>query len=149
MEIDKIKIEIIKDKAFQVLQNEPIKSPKDIIKFINNVEDIEFSVIEIAYIINLNTKNKIINYLQVGQGTTNTCEFNQKLILQSALLSNASKCILIHNHPSGNCTPSEIDIQATFKLKKILQEIDVSLIDSVIIGDKKAFSIIGDCDIEL
>ena len=56
-------------------------------------------------------------------------------IVKQALLCNATRIILFHNHPSGNPLPSKADIAETEKLKKACDLFDISLIDHIIIGD--------------
>lgn len=61
-------------------------------------------------------------------------------IVKQALLCNATRIILFHNHPSGNPLPSKADIAETEKLKKACDLFDISLIDHIIIGDDCFYS---------
>ena len=63
-----------------------------------------------------------------------------KLILQGALLTNASGVILAHNHPSGNLKPSEPDKIMTEKIKKALTAMDTRLLDHLIVTRESYFS---------
>ena len=62
-------------------------------------------------------------------------------MFKKALRLNASCIILIHNHPSGDPTPSEADISVTKKLIKTGEMLGIRVVDHIIIGDKKYFSI--------
>ena len=64
-----------------------------------------------------------------------------KMIMQGALLANASVIILAHNHPSGNPSPSKADIQITLKVMEAGKIIDIKLLDHIIIGDHSYVSL--------
>jgi DNA repair protein RadC len=81
----------------------------------------------------LNQNNRPIGFMQLAKGTTNGTLVNTKELLQGALMCNASKVIIMHNHPSGNTTPSDADIQITQKVKQGLTLFDMVLIDHIIL----------------
>ncbi len=62
-------------------------------------------------------------------------------LFKKAIKINASCIILIHNHPSGDPTPSEADLIVTKKMVKIGEMLGIKVVDHIIIGDKKYFSI--------
>ena len=63
-----------------------------------------------------------------------------KIILKSALQKLASAMILVHNHPSGNLTPSDADLSITKKLRDAATYLEIMVLDHVIIGDKNYYS---------
>jgi DNA repair protein RadC len=81
----------------------------------------------------LNQNNCPIGFMQLSKGTTNGTLVNTKELLQGALMCNASKVIMMHNHPSGNTEPSEADISITQKIKQGLTLFDIVLIDHIIL----------------
>ena len=78
---------------------------------------------------------KIINY-EIVTGTVNSANPIPREILRSIILSNASGFALIHNHPSGDESPSREDQKFLDKMKLLGNEIEIHLTDFIIIGDK-------------
>lgn len=83
------------------------------------------------------TDNKLKNPIlfEIGIGTANSAIINTKGILQRALLANASTIVLIHNHPSGDTTFSQIDINIIKNLNAALDLVGMTLNDAIVIGD--------------
>jgi len=81
----------------------------------------------------LNQANKVLGVMCVSEGGITGTIVDVKLILQAAILSNASGIILCHNHPSGNLTVSAQDDFITSRLKKACEIMDISLLDHLII----------------
>lgn len=83
------------------------------------------------------TDNKLKNPIlfEIGIGTATSAIVNTKGILQRALLANASTIVLIHNHPSGDTTFSQIDINIIKNLNAALDLVGMTLNDAIVIGD--------------
>lgn len=83
------------------------------------------------------TDNKLKNPIlfEIGIGTATSAIVNTKGILQRALLANASTIVLIHNHPSGDTTFSQIDINIIKNLNATLDLVGMTLNDAIVIGD--------------
>lgn len=88
----------------------------------------------------LNTKNEIIRYETIFIGTQNKSVAHPREIFNAAIKNSAMKIVLIHNHPSGDVTPSDEDILFTNNIKKIGEIMQIPLIDHVIIGENSYFS---------
>lgn len=88
---------------------------------------------EEAYILLLNCANQVLGYRKIGVGGVSGCVVDPKMIFQAALLANASKVVLSHNHPSGNTTPSREDIALTQKIKDAAGLLDMQLLDHIIL----------------
>ncbi len=69
-------------------------------------------------------------------GGTNFANVNTKEIISEALKIRAPKIILVHNHPTGDPTPSTKDIQFTDKLYNAARIFDIELLDHIVIGNK-------------
>lgn len=95
---------------------------------------------EECWLLLLNKSNKVIKKQQVSRGGISGTLIDIRLIIKDAIENLASGIILIHNHPSGNITPSEEDNQITKKLKEACSLLEIELIDHVIIADNKYFS---------
>ena len=89
---------------------------------------------EVACIVNLNPRLQPINFTIIGLGNQNTCMVPMSNIFQSALLSGASFIMLLHNHPSGDISPSAEDLAVTRKLIMAGNLLGIPLTDHVIVG---------------
>ena len=96
---------------------------------------------EILLVLYLNQKNKLI-YEEISSiGDEKSAIVNIKLICKTTIEKYASKVIIIHNHPSGNTTPSKEDINSFTMLKDGLSLIGCKLLDSIILGLNSFYSI--------
>ena len=95
----------------------------------------------------MNRSNHVLGCLTISEGGPCSTAVDVKLILQGALLTNASGVILAHNHPSGNLKPSEPDKVMTEKIKKALTAMDTRLLDHLIVTRESYFSFIDDGEI--
>jgi DNA repair protein RadC len=83
----------------------------------------------------MNTKNKVIGVFEISHGNVNSSVLGTREVFQKALLANAVSIILMHNHPSGDPTPSRQDIEVTKKVAEAGNLIGIELLDHIIIGD--------------
>jgi DNA repair protein RadC len=83
----------------------------------------------------VNTKNRVIGVFEISHGTVNSSLVNAREVFQKALLANAVSIILMHNHPSGDVTPSKEDVDVTKKLTEAGKILGVQVLDHLIIGD--------------
>ncbi len=97
-------------------------------------EELSQSDREMVCVLNLTSDLRPINCSIVSVGTLNRSLVAPGDMVKTAILSNAANMIMIHNHPSGNIEPSEIDIQITKKMIFVCELIGVPLIDHIIIG---------------
>ena len=89
---------------------------------------------ERVYCIAMNTKNEIIGFSQVAQGSVNTCYLDTKELFKTILLCNANKFILAHNHPSGDSTPSLNDYQMTERIKEASKIMGIDFLDHIVVA---------------
>lgn len=92
------------------------------------------------WVLSLNRSNKVISKHFVSKGGLSNTVVDVRLIMKNAVNDLASSLVLAHNHPSGNLTPSESDIQITNKIKSAAQFFDITLLDHLIITDDNYFS---------
>lgn len=95
---------------------------------------------EAFWIVLLNRANRVIKKHQISQGGVAGTVADPKLIFKVAVEELASGIILAHNHPSGNLTASQADIDLTRKLKESGKLLDIQVLDHIIIAGKKYFS---------
>ena len=82
----------------------------------------------------LNTRREILGHALVATGTLETLLCHPREVFRPALVANAHAIIVMHNHPSGDATPSEADIKVTRDLIRAGQLLKVELLDHVIVG---------------
>lgn len=111
---------------------ERLDNPKDVHKLFKDV--FGDASVENLYAIYLDIKNQPTAISCIAKGTESATVFNQKEMLKIALLSNASKMILAHNHPSGDLTPSTQDVDVTYKIMAAGEMLGVEVLDHMIIS---------------
>lgn len=140
MEIQKVKLQMIRESTGEY--NAKIKSPIDIVNFINEQEQYSLAPNESIIVIGLSIKNEII-YSQVATGGVNSTFIKPADIFKPLLVANCSKFILVHNHPSGDSTPSKEDIALTDTIKAAADIMGIEFLDHVVIGDNNYTSIMS------
>ena len=95
---------------------------------------------EFFYILCLNRNNKVLGYCQISAGGLNGTVADVRIIMQTALKSNACSIILSHNHPSGNLIPSEADKDLTKKIREAGKFLDIPALDHLILTSESYFS---------
>lgn len=89
---------------------------------------------EVFCVFYLNQSNKIIRHEVISSGGLTGTVADIRIILKNAVLQNANKLIIAHNHPSGNRQPSAADKELTRKLKEAAEVMDIKLLDHLIIA---------------
>lgn len=89
---------------------------------------------EMVCVVNLDTKLHPINYNIVSIGSIDQSVVPIQNVFKSSILSNASSIMVLHNHPSGDVTPSQEDYDATHRLSEAGKLMDIRLVDHVVIG---------------
>ena len=113
-----------------------ITSPDDVVDLGKGFMHIHEEPEEYMYMICMNTKNKVIGIFELSHGTVNSSIVGTREAFQKALLANAVGVIFIHNHPSGDCTPSREDIEITKRLSEAGKIIGIEVLDHIVIGEK-------------
>ena len=134
MKLNKVKIQLINEKS-RTYEKEKICNTTDVVKLINKYEKLDKNAEETTILICLNTKNDVLCYSEIAKGGINFCNIDIKTIYKTILLCNASKFILVHNHPSGDVTPSTADILITEHLKDCSKLLKIDFLDHVIISN--------------
>jgi len=92
------------------------------------------------YVLMLNNQNKIIAEQEVSKGILDASIIHPREVFKPAIKNSASKIILVHNHPSGDPSPSREDLEITEKLTEAGNQIGIKILDHVIIGKEKYYS---------
>lgn len=139
--MNKIKL-LLKEESVEYSDSK-IKSSVDIVNLLKSVEQIDLLPEEHIYLICLNTKNNVICYSQVAMGGIDNCVIDLKTIFKTVLLANASRFILVHNHPSGDPTPSRNDIKITNRLIDASKVMGLEFLDHIIISKNNYASVMN------
>ena len=86
------------------------------------------------HVVNLDTRLKMISCEVVSRGGLDSLHFLTKEVFRSAVRVNAAAILVAHNHPSGDPTPGDADIEATHQLMKCAGLLGIDLIDHVVVG---------------
>lgn len=120
---------------------ETINGAKDIHQLlINRVFDADtIGYKETFKVLLLNNANKIIGYTTISEGGLTSTIVDVRVIIQTALVSNATSIILTHNHPSGNPHPSGQDDSLTRRIQEACKLLDIRLLDHIIVSPFNSF----------
>ncbi len=122
-------------------ENIKIKDAKDVAKLLMN--ELKYEKREVIKVILLNSKNIVLKIKDVSYGGTNFAMIEPKDILVEAIKLQAPKIIMVHNHPSGDVTPSKADFSITDRVYESAELLGIQLLDHIIIGGNKYQSILG------
>ncbi len=115
-----------------------IKNPIDIISYFNEL--LKDKKQEEFYVLYLDNKNNIIENKKLFVGTLNKSIVHPREIFKEAYILSSASIVCVHNHPSGNVTPSKEDISLTRKIHEIALIHEIKLLDHIIVGDNNYFS---------
>lgn len=105
------------------------------------MEDMRHREKEVIKLLLLNTRSRLIGESDIAVGTVDTAVISPRELFREALQKNAVCIILLHNHPSGDPTPSEQDIHITRRIYEAGALIGIELLDHIIIGDNRFVSL--------
>ena len=88
----------------------------------------------------LNTRNQVMAVQEVSRGTVNASQMRVSEVFRGAVLENHPALIVVHNHPSGDPTPSGEDAAVTAQLVEAGQILDIEVLDHVVIGEGRFVS---------
>ena len=99
------------------------------------MEDLRHANQEQMKLLLLNTKSRLIGETDISKGTVNSAVISPRELFVEALQKNAVSIVLLHNHPSGDPTPSKEDVLITRRIQEAGRLIGVELLDHIMIGD--------------
>lgn len=91
--------------------------------------------VEVFIAVLLDTKNQIIDVVEISSGTLNCCVVHPRDVFKVAIRRNCNSIILSHNHPSGDPTPSAEDINITKRLIQAGEIIGIKVLDHIVVGN--------------
>jgi len=114
-------------------------NPLEIVNYF--MEDMRHKEREQVFILLLNTKGALIKEVLISQGTVNASVVSPREIFIEAARYHAVSLVLVHNHPSGDPSPSKEDISLTRRVKEAGELMGIRLLDHIIIGDNSYISL--------
>lgn len=112
-------------------KGDSIRTPEDALRV---CADLAGLAQESFHVLTLNTKNRLMNRHMVSLGTVNSTSVSVSLCMRCAVIDNAVSLVAVHNHPSGQNTPSAEDIEITRKLVEAGKILGIRVLDHIIVG---------------
>lgn len=107
----------------------------------NNFKDLFYNKkAEEFYVLFLDSKGKLIDFKMLFKGTLNQSVVHPREVFKEAFNVSASSFVIIHNHPSGDATPSKEDIDFTYRILETSKIVGIKLLDHIIFGDNNYYS---------
>ena len=119
--------------AAEIRQDAPLLDTPELIANLLR-EDNRMHDVECFQIVLLNTRRRLIRVEKISQGTLDTLLVHPREVFKPAIVASASAIVIVHNHPSGDPTPSEADIKITRDLIRAGQLLKIDVLDHVILG---------------
>jgi len=110
-----------------------IKTPEKVAEICADMREMSQESLQV---LSLNAKYKLVNRHLITLGLANSSLLHAREVFRAAIADNAVAIILVHNHPSGDTTPSAGDIESTRKIIEAGKIIGIDVLDHVIIGDQ-------------
>jgi len=137
--IPTVKVQLVRDGSISAEDRPVIRSADDVASIMEPI--VSLLAEEHFYVLLLNTKNRVNGVHEVSVGSLNATIVHPREIFKAAILSNSASVILVHNHPSGDPTPSPEDRHLTEQIAKAGKVLDIPVLDHVIMGDRRYTSL--------
>ncbi len=131
--------ELTKRMARPINNQIKIKNSKDVASLL--MPEMRYEKREIVKVLLLNSKNMVLKIVDISLGGANFAYIEPKDVLSEAIKMQVPKIILVHNHPSGDATPSKSDYKLTDRLYEAAGLLGIELLDHIVIGDGEYNSI--------
>lgn len=122
------------------VDNANIDCPEAATAIINQVFQLDEEAVEKFIILTLTTKKAVAGIHVISVGTLNSSLVHPREVFKAAILNNSASIILVHNHPSGDPTPSPEDLDVTRRLREAGKIMGIEVLDHLIIGDSGRFA---------
>ncbi len=109
-----------------------LDNPATVVKYLR--ESNRVKAVEEFQVLLLNTRKRLIRVEKISDGTLDTVLVHPREVFKSAIAANAAAIILVHNHPSGDPTPSEADVKVTRDLIRAGQLLKIEVVDHIVLG---------------
>jgi len=111
-----------------------LRTPRDVADRLR--EEMQHFEVEEFHVLLLDTKNRLIRDVKVSKGTLNASLVHPREVFREAIRAGAASVILVHNHPSGDPTPSSDDLRITRELVEAGRVLKIEVLDHIIVGKR-------------
>ncbi len=139
--IMKYGVTLVSEGIVEYNAQEKITQPESVFKFATDRLGLNRKPIEEFWCLCVNIKNKPIGLHMISRGNINNAIVGTREVFTAAMLNNAASVILMHNHPSGEPSPSQADIDLTSRLVNAGEILGIRVIDHIIIGENTYVSL--------
>ena len=115
-----------------IVENNILNSWREAVEYCR--AEIGFNQKEVFIVLYLNAKNRLIDKVDLSEGTVDRVTVYPREVVEGAITRKASSVLLAHNHPTGDLTPSKQDIDMTANIREALNTVNIHLLDHLIIG---------------
>lgn len=112
----------------------------NVVQLCNDSMQLSYRAEEYVIMVATTMKGDILGIFEVSHGTINAALCNPREIYLRAFVVGAGNIILIHNHPSGNCTPSDDDLKTAKRMTAAGKLLGINLLDYIIVGNNNYYS---------
>lgn len=125
--------------SLQPTEKVVVKSPQDVANLL--LAEMGFLEQEELRVVLLNTRNQVIGIPHIYKGNVNTSVIRVNEIFRQAIRENSPALVVVHNHPSGDPSPSQEDIKITKQMVEAGKLLEIEVLDHLIIGQQKFVSL--------
>lgn len=131
---------LVKEKEVEYGKTKRMVTQELIVAVMNEMYHLEDAAEEMFYMLTFNRKMDVTGVFQIGHGDVSSCIASQRDIFTRALLAGAAVIILVHNHPSGDPTPSDPDKALTVRAATAGKLLQIQVADHIVIGNGSYYS---------
>lgn len=121
-------------------EGEKLNSPQEIADMMRTVFDLGNKAEEYFYVVAMNAKCKPIGVFEISHGASTFSYVVPQAVFSRLLICGGPMWVAVHNHPSGDCTPSKADLEITAKLFHLSKMLGMTMADHVIVSDETYYS---------
>lgn len=134
LDVDR-KISLVKEKGFNYPEQKRLDSPGKIAHFLKKTFDVGNLAEEYFYMLAFDIRCNLLGIFEIAHGSSSEIMVTPREIYQRALIVGANHIVIVHNHPSGDISPSREDILFTERITKVGKLLGLKLMDHIITGD--------------
>ena len=132
-ELKRVETRLVLREREGIYGTEPLSEAWKVAKLLeDNMKDLDK---EELWVVNFDSRMRPVNYNVVSIGGMETAPVEIANVFKTAILSNSNRIIMAHNHPSGETTPSDFDVEITKRVAKAGNILGINLLDHIIVGN--------------
>lgn len=131
-----VRVQLVRDA--QSLCTATITGPEEVFALVR--EEVPTWDRERFFTLILDTKNRLLDVDEVSVGTLQASLVHPREVMKTLILANAAAFICLHNHPSGDPTPSAEDVRITRRLREVGELLGIPCLDHIVVGDGRFVS---------